>query len=252
MGGTSTGVGPVGASGGSWLDRGTKALVCSLPPSVMNTVDLFNAAKVNMEPRRKGNSAAATSDFEARYGIYLQIGPINVDADIARARKMSHSQLFDAVRTGGQWDFKNRKEYVARAGGDKELRDLLQEFGNFYFGLIFAARGIGLYTAAQGAGAYQVTFQSYQRGKLTGSPAGMLLGLASMDLVSAGFSAWAYYDEQANDRAQTAQSYIGSNSRARRMIGCYDSALGDNPGDSAAIMRGWDFFFLRQGYAPPP
>lgn len=89
--------------------------------------------------------------------------------------------------------------------------DLLQEFGNFHFGIVANAFGFGLEQSMAGAGAYQVLFQG--GGSRMALPATSYLG-AYGGLIPNSFSAYI-----------TNQGF----------------SWADNPGDARLIMQGWNY-----------
>ena len=72
---------------------------------------------------------------------------------------MSAGEFYDAVKTGGEWDYKNSPALRAGAGAGRYSYDLLQDFGNYHFGYVAHAFGLPLSTTLAGAGAYQVFVQ---------------------------------------------------------------------------------------------
>jgi len=135
----------------------------------------------------------------APYKGIIEAGKIDWDANIAEARTMSPVKFYDAVKTGGDWDYKNKIDYP-----DANLR---QEFGNFHFGAMAAENGFSLTVSLFGAGTYQTFRQnpSVLTGLMNGWNPGSLL------LPNIGAA------------ASTSLGY----------------RWGDNPGDSSVIMRGW-------------
>ena len=117
------------------------------------------------------------------------------------------AQFIDKVKTGGDWDYKNNKIFNQALGSGIISRSLLDEFGNFHFGAVANAYGFRLPTTLVGAGGYQVFFQE---------------GGSFGDFFTGGMTAAkAIY----NIRAITNNGFT----------------WGDNPGDSIAIMQGWDY-----------
>jgi hypothetical protein len=63
--------------------------------------------------------------------------------NISEASKMSKKEFYDAVKSGGKWDYKTQgKQY--------------ENFGNYNFGVVGRANGFSEDTLKRGAGAYQV------------------------------------------------------------------------------------------------
>ena len=251
-----TGTGPAGCDsqyGG--IDAGTLVRLSSRIPSLlMLGVGPYLASSVvnttlswagkSGEMRRIGRGSSAEASFRAKYKVVLDAKGINIDIDanLKASRTMSAMQLYDAFKTGGKWDYKNDAAVKAAVGKNSNLA---QEFGNFHFGLIAASRGLGLYFATLGAGAYQVFKQG------GGSAAALHSAVLGSDLESHAFSGLALVFPKVGKYTHAALQLTGSNSRARQVIHNSCNAMGDNPGDALDIMRGWNFFFLRQGYAPP-
>jgi len=88
--------------------------------------------------------------------------------------------------------------------------DLLQEFGNYHFGIVANAFGFGLETSMAGAGLYQVLMQG------GGSTSGAL---------------GAYYMYMLGPIIPDSVSISITN---------LGFSWGDNPGDAQAIMQGWN------------
>jgi hypothetical protein len=122
---------------------------------------------------------------------------------------MSKLQWYNAVKSGGQWDFKNSQELKKQFPAAD-----LDAFGNFHFGVVARAQGFGLETAMSGAGAYQSLVQG------GGSKIAWYLGSKLVDL--------------------TAFGALLPNSVARAITKS-GFTWGDNPGDSINIMNGWDY-----------
>lgn len=136
----------------------------------------------------------------APYKDIIEKAKIDWDENLALARTMSGIEFVKAVKTGGDWDYKNNIKKFPNA-------DLLQEFGNFHFGAMAAEHGFSLTTSLFGAGTYQTFFQNdtFSTGIKNGwMPEAILLpDSAALFLTNKGYR-W-----------------------------------GDNPGDSKAISSGW-------------
>ncbi|WP_428309768.1 FG-GAP-like repeat-containing protein [Hydrocarboniphaga sp.] len=142
----------------------------------------------------------------SRYGDILRTGKgIDLEANIKEAAGMTLGEFWDAVKTGGKWDYKNNPEYAGLNA------DLLQEFGNFHFGVVANAFGFSAYVAMTGAGMYQVFFQAGGSG----------ISLAS-HILSAPFTPIVDVD------------YLQYQVDA-------GATFGDLPGDSAAVLSGWRY-----------
>ncbi|HMW72473.1 MAG TPA: RHS repeat-associated core domain-containing protein, partial [Cellvibrionaceae bacterium] len=137
-----------------------------------------------------------------RFEPIIQAANINLAANMEKASKMSFIEWVDAVRTGGDWDYKNNKN-VIDAGISPSLRD---EFGNFHFGMTAAARGYSLGFTLTGAGSYQTFFQGSK---------------------SAG--GW-------NPFAAAYPNAVAD------IMSTHGFRFGDNPGDSMAIRNGWRYY----------
>lgn len=133
------------------------------------------------------------------YKGIIEAGNIDWDANLAAASKMSPFKFIDAVRTNGDWDYKNNIRY--------SNTDLLQEFGNFHFGAMAAESGFSLTVSLLGAGTYQ-TFRQNPSISTGISNGWNPVALIFPNIVSATVTATGY-------------------------------KWGDNAGDSTAIMRGW-------------
>ncbi|GEM_PF-5791915 len=71
---------------------------------------------------------------------------------------MSLSEFIAAVRTGGKWDYKHNRSLVAAAKNGYYSTSLLDEFGNWNFGVVARGFNLALDVALLGAGAYQSFF----------------------------------------------------------------------------------------------
>jgi len=68
---------------------------------------------------------------------------VNIYADGLEAMKMSASEFYNAVKSGGKWDF-------------KRLDRKYEDYGNYHFGWVAEAFGIYEGVALCGAGLYQI------------------------------------------------------------------------------------------------
>jgi hypothetical protein len=129
---------------------------------------------------------------------------------MAIAKKISLSVFIKNVKTGGAWDYKSNIALKKGVSLGLYNNNLLQEFGNYHFGVVANAFGFGLETSMAGAGIYQVTMQG------GGSIMGML-GAADMSIFGAIIP----------NSISTYVTNQGFN-------------WGDNPGDAQSIMQGWN------------
>lgn len=96
---------------------------------------------------------------------------------------------------------------------------LLDNFGNFHFGIVAAAYGFNLESAMYGAGHYQITQQG-----------GGNLG---------------HFVSATNIMIYTGGGYMFPDSFSRYMAS-KGFTWGDNPGDSINLMKGWDYYDSRK------
>ena len=68
---------------------------------------------------------------------------VNMEQNVREAQKMSPLDFYNAVKSGGKWDYKTQgKQY--------------EDFGNYNFGMTGRATGFSEDTLKRGAGAYQI------------------------------------------------------------------------------------------------
>ncbi|MDE0283558.1 MAG: polymorphic toxin type 44 domain-containing protein, partial [Gammaproteobacteria bacterium] len=156
--------------------------------------------------------AARDQAIPKEFRELMKDAEIDLSAHIAEAEGMSNNDFVLAVQPKGKWDYK----YVLRKlGYSSSLRD---NFGNFHFGVVAAARGFNLETAMYGAGYYQTMRQG-------GGHLGHFVSASVMMFYSAG-------------------GYLLPDFISRRITrGGF--TWGDNPGDSTNIMKGWDYYDSR-------
>jgi hypothetical protein len=118
------------------------------------------------------------------------------------------------VESRGAFDFKNKRYFDGFSD-----RTLLDEFGNWHFGVVAEAFGLTLSNAVLGAGVYQQIFQGFNG------------------------SVWAYIDSGINEVWSHAASQIpGFNTNesvADNAVRNLGVRFGDNRGDSVAIADGY-------------
>ena len=68
---------------------------------------------------------------------------VNIYADAQEAMNMSPSEFYNAVKSGGKWDF-------------KKISRKYEDYGNYHFGWVAEAFGLPQTVALMGAGAYQI------------------------------------------------------------------------------------------------
>jgi hypothetical protein len=119
--------------------------------------------------------------------------------------------FIENVRTGGKWDYKSRNDFKGAVKEGLFTSDLVQEFGNYHFGIVAHEVGFSLEQSMAGAGAYQVFFQG-GGDKISLLPA-IILGTFSFVIPN---------------------SYSG-------YITNQGFSWGDNSGDAKAIMQGWKY-----------
>ena len=160
----------------------------------------------------KGGSPTRTTGSLPGLGKYASIiaaGNIDVAANVADAEQFTFSEWVEKVEPGGDWDYKNG---LRGYGLD---RALLDEFGNFHFGVVAHAYGFNLETSMYGAGAFQV----WRQGK------GSRAGHAAATIVMM-HSAFGYTLPDSLTRSITLGGFT----------------WGDNVGDAINIMNGWDYY----------
>lgn len=170
---------------------------------------LFNERQ-HAEALRKYQAVIDISDVTP--GEVAQISPT-----------LSFQEWYDKVRTNGAWDIKDLTDVVDAEKGGVLDPDIVQEYGNFIFGVSAEARGYGLSFALEGAGGYQLFRQGYGRNATAMSYAE---GIAESSI---GGLVWA---------SQFAP-YMPQNDLLA--FGLTDLGFGwaDNPGDSQAVAQGW-------------
>jgi len=170
----------------------------------------FRVAFNDVLSTRSERQKNADKWVQGRYGDILKAGNIDLEANMETAKNLSTSEFIEKVKTRGDWDFKSNK--LLKNQFDSSLLD---EFGNFHFGMVAAAQGFSLNSTVSGAGAYQAFIQT---------------GGNKFDSFISITSSFA----------------IGQDtSRVRREI-MSGFSFGDNPGDSFNIMLGWDYFHINQ------
>jgi hypothetical protein len=237
---STTGVGPLGCEAkGSVIDSGTLARISTALPRPFGAIAVVPRMVPKAVSAGRERCAGAIAEFQARYGEILKAGAIDIDANLREAAAMSQGQLHQAVKDIQKWDYKNNPVIIKKVP-DQLLRD---EFGNVHFGILSAGRGLGLYFATLGAGFHQLFVQG------GGDTLGFAVGALAMDPFSFASSMAATFDSSYGYTSHAVSSMTLSNAKARLLIRLF--GMGDNPGDAAAIQRGWEYFFLRQGYEPP-
>jgi RHS repeat-associated protein len=104
-------------------------------------------------PRDPGTGFAVESD-PCAFLIPAPSPPdTELSANMSLARAMSPLEFYQAVKTGGVWDYKHQNPNYA-------------DFGNFNFGLVASARGLGPGAILAGAAAYQM-YSDARRGRFT-------------------------------------------------------------------------------------
>ena len=146
-----------------------------------------------------------------KYTKILERGKISLKNNMAIAKKISLSVFIDNVKSGGKWDYKNNP--FLRQGISLSLysSNLLQEFGNYHFGIVANSFGFGLEISMSGAGFYQVVRQG--GGNSYDLPSSIAMGVLG-GLIS---------DKYTN--FITNQNY----------------SWADNQGDAKSIMQGWNY-----------
>lgn len=163
----------------------------------------------------------------AKYRSVINYGHINVPANVHEAEKLGrHHDLIGfikRVKPHGIWDFKHLSVFTGFPD-----RDLLQEFGNFHFGLVAHAFGFTEGMAIMGAGLVQTFWQGHRVGyRLSGR---------TDFAVSASFIT-----------TTTLPIYLGSDKAAAAAAGL-GMRFGDYPEDTAAIMSGYSYYGAHYGH----
>jgi hypothetical protein len=151
----------------------------------------------------------AQKEVPERFKEILEKAGIDLEKNIALAEGMSFPEWYEAVKSGGDWDYKSK---LIAFGFDPKLLD---DFGNYHFGVVAAAVGFNLEWSLYGAGVYQVLRQG---------------GGNMSDLRAA-----------TNLLRLTGGGYLLPDLVTRNMTNS-GFTWGDNPGDSINIMNGWDFY----------
>jgi len=89
-----------------------------------------------------------------KYSEIIKQGNIDLQKNHEMSNKMSLSVFIKYVKTGGQWDYKNQDSIKQGVSDGLYSSDLLQEFGNYHFGIVANGFGFGLEHSMAGAGAY--------------------------------------------------------------------------------------------------
>nr|KJZ10481.1 hypothetical protein TW77_07280 [Pseudoalteromonas rubra] len=144
-----------------------------------------------------------------RFQEVLETAGIDLELNIAEAESMSFEKWEAAVKTGGKWDYKNSLT-------DYDFSpELLDDFGNFHFGVVAAAYGFNLEGSMFGAGANQVLRQG------GGTPRQLHLAIPILAYSGGGYLLPDFVSRTATN---------------------FGFSWGDNPGDSINIMNGWDYY----------
>jgi len=152
------------------------------------------------------------NEWAHRFDVIIKYGNIDIKKNMAEAKAMGITGLgnfIGKVKSFGDWDYKNNLQ----SGVDKGIftSDLLQEFGNYHFGIVAHEIGFSLEQSMAGAGAYQVFFQG-GGDKISLLPS-IILGTFSFVIPN------------------SYSSYITNNG----------FSWGDNAGDAIDIMQGWKY-----------
>ena len=102
------------------------------------------------------------NEWAHRFDAIIKYGHIDIQKNMAEARKLGIAGLrtfIENVRTKGKWDYKNRDDFREFIKRGFFTSDLLQEFGNYHFGIVAHEVGFSLEQSMAGAGAYQVFIQ---------------------------------------------------------------------------------------------
>ncbi len=153
-----------------------------------------------------GRQSRNHPDMPDEYRRLIDIADIDMDANARAAMYMTPKALYDAVKTGGEWDYKSRRDLGQKLKDAGLSDDEIQAFGNFHFGYIASAVNAPLGYTLAGAGLYQVFSQK----------GGDKLEAIGTIPYGSGLS-------NAEAQRKTEQGY----------------QWGDNPGDSKDIMAGY-------------
>ena len=152
------------------------------------------------------------NEWAHRFDAIIKFGNIDIAKNMAEARALGVKGVLkfkDLVKTDGKWDYKSKLQ----AGVNDGLftSNLLQEFGNYHFGIVAHEIGFSLEQSMAGAGAYQVFFQ--EGGDSISLLPAMILGTFSF-VIPNSYSSYVTY-----------QGF----------------SWGDNAGDAIDIMQGWKY-----------
>ena len=156
--------------------------------------------------------------FIDKYEDILTAGGIDLSVNIAEAKRISLLEFAEKLMSADGWDYKHNEALVESEIDPKRLAD----FGNEHYGLVAAARGLSGPTTAQAAGAVQVFLQSGGSLMQLLAPYGLALPHPSAPFMSPDLSDHPMLSPEATQRWVEA-----------------GGTFGDNPGDSAAVLRGW-------------
>jgi|GEM_PF-2200917 len=149
--------------------------------------------------------SAVSEENWRRYKPIFESGLMDIEANAARAKKMSMLEFVKAATDAKQWDLKNNKELINLSKEGSFTRYDLQDFGNYHFGYMANEFGFDLGVTLAGAGVYQAFWQG------GGNKTEALLGVLGVN---------------------------GSREGVEMAAGI-GFTWGDNPGDAKAVMRGW-------------
>jgi hypothetical protein len=164
--------------------------------------------------KRSNRQRKSDAWVNRRYGQILSVlenTPEGFDmfVNMREAKSMNFSDWQKAVKTGGVWDYKNNSVF-----DDLDISsELLDEFGNFHFGIVAAAFGFSLNSSVSGAGINQFLRQG------GGNP---LEGLVALT------SSWAIRPGASRVRREVLSGFT----------------FGDNVGDPVPVMYGWDYYHI--------
>lgn len=163
------------------------------------------------DPVQRLSLGMARYSIPHRFQKLAQSAGIDVFDNIRTAENWTLTDIgkfWGKVETNGDWDYKN--QHAGRFSSE-----LLDDFGNWHFGVIAAAYGFNLESALYGAAAYQVLVQG-QGNSADFTKATIIMRTTAMGLVL----------PDAISRGATEAGFT----------------WGDNPGDSLNIMDGWEFY----------
>ena len=156
--------------------------------------------------------------FIDKYEDILTAGGIDLSVNIAEAKRIGLLEFAERLMPGRAWDYK--KNEALEASGIDPAR--LAEFGNVHYGIVAAARGLSIGATLQAAGAVQVFRQRGGSVMQLLAPYALASPHPSAPLMSPGLRGHPLLSPEG------AQRWIESG-----------GTFGDNPGDSAAVLRGW-------------